>query len=93
MQHYLAAGREETVDVVALQVGAPVLALWELTSRTVARQPAWSMGSPCHCRTPRLPFPYVFLPRPQGEVLTLRGQLRAKDLAIQALEAVGTGLR
>lgn len=47
MQHYMAAGKAEVVDVVALQ----------------------------------------------GEVLMLRGLVRTKDLTIQSLEAVGTGIR
>ncbi|GLC43565.1 hypothetical protein PLESTM_001487100 [Pleodorina starrii] len=47
IKHFLAAGREPTVDVVALQ----------------------------------------------GEVLMLRGLVRTKDVHIQALEAVGSGLR
>ncbi|KAG2430780.1 hypothetical protein HYH02_013619 [Chlamydomonas schloesseri] len=47
VQHYLAAGKAESVDVVALQ----------------------------------------------GEVLMLRGLVRTKDLTIQSLEAVGTGIR
>ncbi|KAG2425385.1 hypothetical protein HXX76_013799 [Chlamydomonas incerta] len=47
VQHYLAAGKAPTVDVVALQ----------------------------------------------GEVLMLRGLVRTKDLTIQSLEAVGTGIR
>eukprot|EP00198_Chlamydomonas_reinhardtii_P000883 XP_001690218.1 predicted protein [Chlamydomonas reinhardtii] len=47
VQHYMAAGKAEVVDVVALQ----------------------------------------------GEVLMLRGLVRTKDLTIQSLEAVGTGIR